>query len=1125
MRKNIFTTMILSIGLPVLFFGQSDNVNKILPPSPEVYQFSKYIDMPSSNFTGNPDIGIPIYNINIDGFNIPITLNYVGTSGIRVDENASRFGLGWILDIGGGSITKDVVGRPDTVVRPRIKTNPNDYEDIYDFECPAQDTENKAIFKSLTASDGSDQFVLPATVYYPGLDLQPDVYNYQIIGEKGSFVYDYLHNIQLIPKSNSKITPLNATSDIGFNIIDENGIEYHFISTNFSNFFNGTYEVPITTMFKPDYVRFPSGKEIRYKYDKGVGLKTFSFSSSSYLEGSFTTSSACSVKFMGGGKNNVYSENLISEIIFDKGVITFEYENRSDIVNDVYLKSVKVFDKNEHIVKNINFSTDYFYSTEETPISPGPLGENPSRRLKLNFIEDEVTHEKYSFQYYKEDAIPNRYSFGIDHWGMSNGKNFNDTRINAVVGKLNLNVNPTTNNFYRFSNREPDEEFGNAGMLKKIIYPAKGYMELIYEPDDYYYNKDYTKYSEPFNLDNSPSDYNSPLEVDTSENFEKTIILNTKPNAFDFRGKFYSTHNENYGGAGGWGEDGMCTVSIAEASGSGIPINLISNSANMTFDLKPSTSYNIHIKNIKNDGSGNNPNANRCFFDINYRTYQTNLVKNKKVGTFRIKEILKYDSDQTPLLKKKYTYKLNDSSRSSGVMMDPPITYLSNTKSFKKVLGFYGAVVGVDECNQLTYSGSSKDEINTNFGKPIGYTKVIEESIDIKNPSNSIKKEYYYDLGIDENDTANIGFKSFVPMSPRKYRRGLLEKEIGYKNNNPVYTKSFKYEYDYHFNFLSKDKEGYVMWGDEAISYGLVPFRDGVLFCPGGSMVGDSYSIIYDYYIYPIYSVWTKPVEEKITTYYNQDSLSTTTKTYFSSSYLHIKPLVKEIESPNHDFEEKFYKYAFEKGNTYLQSKNIISIPLETEVKNNGKTISKTETLYPDSEQQAKERILNNTENKDFPLPRNVLSYNLDNLNISDLEINYDFYDTKGNLLQYTTKNGISTAIIWDKSQTQPIAKVEGASYAQASAVAGDIVTASDQSQAGYTEANLLAKLDAFRTASTLAGFQITTYTYKPLIGVSSITPPSGVREVYTYDTANRLQSVVDVDGKILKEYSYKYKQ
>jgi YD repeat-containing protein len=57
-----------------------------------------------------------------------------------------------------------------------------------------------------------------------------------------------------------------------------------------------------------------------------------------------------------------------------------------------------------------------------------------------------------------------------------------------------------------------------------------------------------------------------------------------------------------------------------------------------------------------------------------------------------------------------------------------------------------------------------------------------------------------------------------------------------------------------------------------------------------------------------------------------------------------------------------------------------------------------------------------------------------------------------------------------------------------------------------------------------LADKLVTTYTYDPLIGVTSITPPSGIRESYIYDSANRLQKVIDVNGKVLKEMKYNYK-
>ena len=76
-------------------------------------------------------------------------------------------------------------------------------------------------------------------------------------------------------------------------------------------------------------------------------------------------------------------------------------------------------------------------------------------------------------------------------------------------------------------------------------------------------------------------------------------------------------------------------------------------------------------------------------------------------------------------------------------------------------------------------------------------------------------------------------------------------------------------------------------------------------------------------------------------------------------------------------------------------------------------------------------------------------------------------------------------------------------------------------------ETALLSALQKFRTRlSSDLRFSslVSTYTYDPLIGVRSITPPSGIRENYLYDSAGRLEKVIDMEGKILKEMKYNYK-
>jgi YD repeat-containing protein len=74
------------------------------------------------------------------------------------------------------------------------------------------------------------------------------------------------------------------------------------------------------------------------------------------------------------------------------------------------------------------------------------------------------------------------------------------------------------------------------------------------------------------------------------------------------------------------------------------------------------------------------------------------------------------------------------------------------------------------------------------------------------------------------------------------------------------------------------------------------------------------------------------------------------------------------------------------------------------------------------------------------------------------------------------------------------------------------------------TEANLIIALNALRTNVSLANAMITTYTYKPLIGVSTITDPKGDKMSYEYDTLNRLKWVKDKAGNILSENQYHYK-
>jgi YD repeat-containing protein len=52
----------------------------------------------------------------------------------------------------------------------------------------------------------------------------------------------------------------------------------------------------------------------------------------------------------------------------------------------------------------------------------------------------------------------------------------------------------------------------------------------------------------------------------------------------------------------------------------------------------------------------------------------------------------------------------------------------------------------------------------------------------------------------------------------------------------------------------------------------------------------------------------------------------------------------------------------------------------------------------------------------------------------------------------------------------------------------------------------------------------ITSYTYKPLVGMTSQTDAKGMTTYYEYDAFQRLKAVKDQNGNILKQTDYHYK-
>ncbi|WP_160114779.1 hypothetical protein [Aquimarina sp. AU474] len=118
------------------------------------------------------------------------------------------------------------------------------------------------------------------------------------------------------------------------------------------------------------------------------------------------------------------------------------------------------------------FTFDYIHKGK---YDNGTLSAN---RMFLSKVQ-ESGKEPYLFHYYKNDKLPVKYTKGIDHWGFWNGKDDNTTLIPETM------QNRAGDFRYLSKERDPNPYLCDVALIKRVIYPTKGYSEFTYEPHQY----------------------------------------------------------------------------------------------------------------------------------------------------------------------------------------------------------------------------------------------------------------------------------------------------------------------------------------------------------------------------------------------------------------------------------------------------------------------------------------------------------------------------------------------------------------------------------------------------------------------------------------------------------------
>ena len=1115
---------IVFLLLAVKSFSQNNYTPKGIPPSPEAASLGKYVETPVSYATGIPQIGVPIYTISEGNINVPISLSY-HAGGTRVEETASSVGLGWSL-FASGVITRTVKGKPDDQ-GGYISINHKVKDFIY------------GVFSEGSAASDLSNY-----------DYEPDDFIFNFGNYSGRFSYNQdTNSFFQMPLSNIKITPIfNNTIITSFVVTTSDGFEYYFgkskdglrgaidvseqgesftvgVNSYLSQGENSAYN---SSWYLLDIIS-PDGKHINFSYQLQISQNDYSRTEQEVFFAVNNLSELCSSegsRFVNTHFSFVgYSVNVLKTITSSNEKIDFEYDtqSREDLIGGKRLKKIKIFKNNStNPLKEFELFHSYFTTVSLNNDPFTFIGSNVStryKRLRLDSMQEKSlednqvnTNPKFIFEY-NSTPLPYKFSNAQDYWGFYNGKEDNPNLIPYTLLKKIIQYNDENsiplNTIQGNADRSVDIEKCKAGVLTKITYPTGGSTVYEYENNTastFFYNGDFRSY----NMRNRLED--KIIEMTNSNNF---AITNSIGEVVKYETTF-SVGATIVGKANTLTQISGCDNSDPISMTCDYIIIIKGNDAsNSTFQRTLYSDHDLTLlpgnyKIIATPNLGDLDTSPNFFVTIKWGEDPTPNQLN--TGGLRVKKITSYDRE-IPKLEKKYYYnkpQIEDAELGETLMSS------GNLASFPMFLDRDYSIM----CNNSTPLKATKLSSNTMSplanvkGSILSYEKVTEII------NNDIKTEYFFDT----NNTTNLpnnSFSKYVSCEPflnpwlisgvrpvlintsdfdlffdflySDDLRGNLIKENKYKFSNGVFDLIEKKENIYEVF----QHTFYNDYGIKSVSMPICAF----------SVKAKSY---------PQTTFYHRPKKTTVTKYFNTGDVTQITENFYENNPLLPSKVV--TSNSNGDSIETKYFYPQDLPNapnaSTLIAKNMIGSPLVTQIFNGTEKLSEQETQYG--------TFPSAIAGQSLLLPQFIYA---GKGTTTEKKITFNSYDTKGNITQYTQENGVPVSIIWGYNNTQPVGKLENITY---NSIPAALITAiqSATDSATSTEAQVITTLNALRssTDANMVNAMISTYTYKPLVGVSIITDPKGNTQTFSYDSFGRLQNVKDKDGNTLSENEYHYR-
>jgi YD repeat-containing protein len=1070
------------------------NPNPVIPSSPNAASLGAYGESQINMYTGQPEINIPLYTIQTRGLKIPVSLSY-NASGVKVEGVASWVGLQWSLNAG-GVITRQLMGMPD--------------------EWPFGYRTSAARSQMATFMAGG---MLPGTaVDYMHwmnsgqVDAEPDVFYFNYPNGTGKFFYGYDGQIQEAPVKKNKIEWVTLNGKTGWKISDISGHDYYFFdreeTANVSTTKAGAQTSTGTT--PKSNITFDSSWYLSEIVDRNT-LETiyFDYEGFSYTQRSigsrtkYIPYTTCATPAAGESYNiSTVTALRIKKIRFPGGTIDFiKGAAREDLLGDNVLDHVIVKNERQETVKS--FQLNYHY----TNTNDSPYGQEYGKRLFLDQVSiSDGAEGAYNFTYNTLN-LPHRLSYNQDHWGFFNNANNND-----LFTPFSHYWNATLNRYVAIegANKEIDSIYTQAGILKSITYPTGGSTLFTYENN--------TANSLPADFDMKIGDKFFVLNGDATGQttyYEKTFNVNE---SFAGTGGVFATLTGNFGcttsGSGGSTSFNCPDVRLTYPDGSFMQIN--QSSYGKTYFLKPGT-YTLTAE------FGFIPDPQTTIMNFRFvmvwsQSFRDNplTANNVKVGGLRIKQIANFDPNSNHTYTKRYAYtKFNALNQSSGTIMNVPY--------YQYQLIYYRGPAG--SCEWKCVTATSNTAMGSTNGNPVGYAEITEY---LDKDGLLGKNEYVYISPATVSDFAGKDMP-FIPAVNRDFWRGVLKSQKSYSFNNNDYQ-------------LQKEiNNSYGMYNLPASTFGLgIKAVQSII---PVSPTEDPYGEFPEYFKWDVYQVpagWNHLDSTETKTYEN--SLIVAERVVYTQNSGNL--LNGKIEKSGSDgqiiVETTKYPGDFLGLNTAdnltnavlnLQANYFLDKEIEKSTYTKDRLTGATKLLASSMDVYkenvpwiaSKMLLLPASTIADFaPLSISGNALSADSRYKS--EFSYHEYSEEGNVLSLSKAFAPKKNYIWSYHSKYPIAEISNATYATVVAVLGGAPAINTIASSDPTDAQVKVWIDQLRNSALLKDAQITSYTYKPLVGMTSSTDAKGMTTYYEYDAFQRLKTIKDQNGNILKQTDYHYK-